>query len=195
MTAPARAGSASTRTAAQRPARGERNLERVPERSGSRGRTSAAERAYARRASRKQRLLGVMPVRLPKLGTKTPFVLMVMGLLAAGVLVTLFLSLSAVADSYKLEEAKNQVTELSSKVEQLRSEVAKQESPEVLSSKAKQLGMVPAPDPARIRQNPDGSVSVVGSAAPATTPPPPPSSSTPPPTTTTAAPPSPGGDH
>jgi outer membrane murein-binding lipoprotein Lpp len=196
MTAPARSGTPSTRTRGAAAPR-ERELERTPERgSAGRGRSTAAERAYARRASRRQRLLSVVPMRMPGLASKTPFVLLVMGLLAVGVLATLFLSLSAVSDSYKLETAKNDVTDLSSKVEQLKSDVAKMESPEVLYGHAKQLGMVPAPDPVRIRQNPDGSVTVVGSATAAT--PPPPATTAPPaspPASSTTTPPASGGGH
>lgn len=195
MTAPARSGTPSTRTRGAAAPR-ERELERDPERGGaSRGRSTAAERAYARRASRKQRLLRVVPTKMPGLASKTPFVLLVMGLLAAGVLATLFLSLSAVSDSYKLETAKNDVTDLSSKVEQLKSDVAKMESPEVLYDRAKQLGMVPAPDPVRVRQNPDGSVTVVGSATAAPQPPAPPPTTTAPPASSTTTPPASGGGH
>ncbi|MBV9844209.1 MAG: hypothetical protein JOZ47_03920 [Kutzneria sp.] len=172
MTAPARAGvasarthGASARTRGQARTSGDGGARRDPGRS----RSTAAERAYARRANRKQRLLRVAPTRTSRLAPKAPFVLLVMGLLVIGVLATLFLSLSAIADSYRLEDAKGQVTELSSKVERLKADVAKMESPDALMSKAKELGMVPAPDPARLRQNPDGSVTVIGtpSAAPA----------------------------
>ena len=111
----------------------------------------------------------------------TPFVLLVMGLLAAGVMATLFLSISAVADSYRLEDAQKKTADLTSRVEQLKADVAKGESPDVLYDEARKLGMVPAPDPARIKVNPDGSVSVTGSPVAATTTTTPPPTSTPPP--------------
>ncbi|GAA3435705.1 septum formation initiator [Kutzneria kofuensis] len=208
MSAPARVGAPTPRTRTTRRS-GERKIERDPAQTGTRatrGRTTAAQRAYARKANRKQRWLRLSPSGLPKLAPRTPFVLLVMALLAAGVLATLFLSISAVSDSYRLEDAKQKTTDLTSRVEQLKADVAKGESPEVLYDEARKLGMVPAPDPARIKVNPDGSVSVTGSAVPATTTTtPPPSSSAPPPssgqpansgtTSTTGQPPASGGGH
>jgi hypothetical protein len=204
VSAPAPVGAPTPRTRSPRTERklGERKLERGPELTSTRatrGRTTAAQRAYARKANRKRRWIGPMPARLPRLAPRTPFVLLlVMGLLATGVLVTLLLSLSAVADSYKLEDLRKRTTDLTSEVEQLKADVAKGQSPEVLYDQAKKLGMVPAPDPARIKVNPDGSVSVVGTPVLATTPPPP-SSTTPPPALSTAAatsqPPASGGGH
>lgn len=183
----------------------ERTIEREPAEPGSRatrGRTTAAQKAYARKANRKQRWLRLSPGGLPKLAPRTPFVLLVMGLLAAGVMATLFLSISAVSDSYRLEDAKKKTTDLTSRVEQLKADVAKGESPDVLYDEARKLGMVPAPDPGRIKVNPDGSVSVTGSPTPATTtttPPPSSSTTTPPPsgqtTSATSQPPASGGGH
>lgn len=208
MSAPAPVGAPSPRTdttrqgAARRQGRSsERKIERDPAAQpatrATRGRTTAAQRAYARKANRKQRWLRGG---LPKFAPRTPFVLLVMGLLAAGVMVTLFLSISAVSDSYRLEDAKKKTTDLTSRVEQLKADVAKGESPEVLYDQARKLGMVPAPDPGRIKVNPDGSVSVTGSPTPATTTPPPPSSTTsaPPPSpanSSTSQPPASGGGH
>lgn len=201
---PQEVGAPKTGSQAPRTARrsSERKIERDPEQPGTRatrGRTTAAQRAYARKASRKKRL------RLPaglKSASRTPFVLLVMALLAAGVLATLFLSISAVSDSYRLDDAKKKTTDLTSRVEQLKADVAKGESPEVLYDEARRLGMVPAPDPARIKVNQDGSVSVTGSAVAATTtttPPPSSSSSAPPPsgqsTSASSQPPASGGGH
>src|SRR6185437_14131275 len=120
----------------------------------------------------------------------------------------LFLSISAVSDSYRLEDAKKKTTDLTSRVEQLKADVAKGESPDVLYDEARKLGMVPAPDPGRIKVNPDGTVSVTGSPVPATTtttPPPSFSTTAPPPSTgqpansattsTTGQPPASGGGH
>jgi cell division protein FtsL len=192
-------GNPTSRTRATRRS-SERKIEREAEQPGTRatrGRTTAAQRAYARKASRKKRLR--LPVGL-KSASRTPFVLLVMALLAAGVMATLFLSISAVSDSYRLEDAKKKTTDLTSRVEQLKADVAKGESPEVLYDEARKLGMVPAPDPARIKVNPDGSISVTGSAVAATTtttPPPSSSTSTPPPsgqtTSTSGQPPASGG--
>ena len=207
MSAPAPVGAPSPNTTTRGKGRvSERKIERDPEQPGTRatrGRTTAAQRAYARKASRKQRWPWTKPAARLKVASRTPFVLLVMGLLAAGVLVTLFLSLSAVADSYRLEDAKKKTTDLTSRVEQLKADVAKGESPEVLYDQARKLGMVPAPDPGRLKVNPDGSVSLTGSptaATTTTTPPPSSSTSTPPPAnssanSSTSQPPASGGGH
>ena len=191
MSAPAPVGAPSPRTRANRKDAGrqgrgsERTIERESAEPGSRatrGRTTAAQKAYARKANRKQRWPQRMSSGL-RSASRTPFVLLVMGLLAAGVLATLFLSISAVSDSYRLEDAKKKTTDLTSRVEQLKADVAKGESPDVLYDEARKLGMVPAPDPGRIKVNPDGTVSVTGSPVPATT------TTTPPPSSSTTAPP------
>lgn len=210
MSAPAPVGaqtprnqSPDTPTTRRRARVSERKIERDPAQPGTRatrGRTTAAQRAYARKASRKQRWPWAKPAGGPRMASRTPFVLLVMGLLAAGVLVTLFLSLSAVADSYRLEDARKKTTDLTSRVEQLKADVAKGESPEVLYDQARKLGMVPAPDPGRLKMNPDGSVNLTGSpTAATTTTTPPPSSSTSTSSTgtssSTSQPPASGGGH
>ncbi|WP_329044733.1 hypothetical protein OG738_25915 [Amycolatopsis sp. NBC_01488] len=145
-------------------------------RRASRGRTSAAERAYARRAQRADLLKEREPrpkaepgqprpkvklkLRLPK--SRASFVLMMMALLAAGVATTLWLTTQAIADSYRLEQLRTTNSNLAETKEQLQREVAKAESPSSLAPAAQQLGMVPGGDPARIVVGPDGKTSLVG---------------------------------
>jgi hypothetical protein len=146
-------------------------------RRGSRGRTSAAERAYARRAQRADLLKDREPrpepktaepgapkarlkLRLPK--SRASFVLMMMALLAAGVATTLWLTTQAIADSYRLEQLRTANAHLAETKEQLQRDVAKAESPASLAPAAQQLGMVPGGDPARIIVGPDGKTSLVG---------------------------------
>ncbi|WP_410593934.1 hypothetical protein [Amycolatopsis sp. lyj-23] len=149
-------------------------------RRGSRGRTSAAERAYARRAQRadllKEREARPEPKPRPaeqaeppkfKLKSLLPksrasFVLMMMALLAAGVATTLWLTTQAIADSYRLEQLRTTNANLAEQKEQLQRDVAKAESPASLAPAAQQLGMVPGGDPARIVVGPDGKTSLVG---------------------------------
>jgi hypothetical protein len=138
-----------------------------------RGRTTAAERAYARRAQRAEEIRRVAET-LPKPEAKrtglsrfrprsrASFVLVMMGLLAIGVATTLWLSTQAIADSYKLEEIRQTNAGLAEHAEMLQREVTQQDSASALANKAKQLGMVPGGDPARIVVNPDGSTRVVG---------------------------------
>ncbi|WP_410675661.1 hypothetical protein [Amycolatopsis sp. cmx-4-68] len=148
-------------------------LEPAPRRA-SRGRTSAAERAYARRAQRADLLKEREPrpqpaaepgerkplLRLPK--SRASFVLLMMALLAAGVATTLWLTTQAIADSYRLEQLRTTNASLAETKEQLQREVAKAESPASLAPAAQQQGMVPGGDPARIVVGPDGKTTLVG---------------------------------
>lgn len=173
MTAPARVPGSGVR--GRSTAVPERGVESPPERTrstdpGARRRTGASQRAYERRAQRQNRLLRVVPERTPGSGPRTPFVLLVMGLLTAGIVGTLWLSTTATADSYRLEQVRQANKALSEREEQLRHQVAAQDSPGSLSEAARGLGMVPAGDPARLLVKPDGSVVVVAPAKPAVVP-------------------------
>jgi hypothetical protein len=182
MTAPARTrnrrGTGATRQRAQstagqpEPTQGATPPATAPRRNGRTGRTTAAERAYARRAQRAELLQREPSAAEPaKQKTKTrlrwpssraSFVLMMMGLLAAGVAATLWLSTQAIADSYRLEQLRGINAKQAEQAEQLQRQVTKEESASALAKKAKELGMVPGGDPARIVVNPDGSTTVVG---------------------------------
>lgn len=149
-------------------------------RRASRGRTSAAERAYARRAQRADLLKDREPRPAPKTKTepgapapklklklklpksRASFVLLMMALLAVGVATTLWLTTQAIADSYRLEQLRTTNASLAETKEQLQRDVAKAESPASLAPAAQQLGMVPGDDPARIVVGPDGKTSLVG---------------------------------
>lgn len=104
--------------------------------------------------------------------------MLVMGLLAAGVITTLWLSTQAIADSYRLDQAKKAATELAEQAEVLQREVAGLESASTLAEMARQMGMIPAGDPSRLIVGQDGKVSVVGEPKPVTPPVPPPATST-----------------
>jgi hypothetical protein len=200
MTAPARVGGPAgrTRTRAQprtQPARTqprERTTTGKPPAqpegtTGTRGRSSAAERAYARRAQRTGQTAAVAPVpqaeRRPGSASRATFVVSVMVLLVGGVVATLWFSTQATADAYRLEQAKNTTNQLQVQVGQLQQEVARQGSPQSLAQRARQLGMIPAPEAAHLVVGANGKVSVVGTPSVAQPPPPPPK-----PTTTAAKP-------
>ena len=188
MTAPARvAGPTRSRTRTPPPSR-EREPERAP---GTRGRSAAAERAYARRAQRTERATGVTPTvkteRRPGSASRATFVVLVMALLVGGVVATLWFATQATADAYRLEQAKKATSALSAQVAQLQQQVYKQDSAPALGDRARQLGMVPAGDPAHLVVGADGSVALVGTPSVARTPPPP-TTTAPPPSTTTAPP-------
>ncbi|MDQ3404980.1 MAG: hypothetical protein M3548_16595, partial [Actinomycetota bacterium] len=167
----------ATVVAPPKPARPERERAARP----GRPRTPAAERAYARRAQRD----GVGVVSRPAASTeeatggRASFVVLIIALLAVGVAATLWLTTQAVADSYRLEQAKKEATRLAEQAAELQREVTKQESAPALAQRAGALGMVPAGDPARIVVRSDGTVEVIGEAKPVPPPPPPPGIHTP----------------
>ncbi|GAA3568391.1 hypothetical protein GCM10022222_60480 [Amycolatopsis ultiminotia] len=152
----------------------------VSPRRATRGRTTAAERAYARRAQRADLLRQRAPkrpvaepeplaakqvrtrlkLRWPR--SRASFVLVMMGLLAVGVASTLWLTTQAIADSYRLEQLRTTNAGLAESKDRLERDVAKAQSPASLAPAAKQLGMVPAGDPARVVVGQDGKTRVVG---------------------------------
>jgi len=130
-----------------------------------RTRSAAAQRAYARRAHREGR-----PVERAtadghdedRAAGRASFVILIIALLAVGVAATLWLSTQAIADSYKLDHAKQQADELAERADQLQRDVTKAESASSLAERARGMGMVPAGDPARLVVKPNGRVVVVG---------------------------------
>jgi hypothetical protein len=200
MTAPARVGGSSSRgrssqsrkkaaaaaAAAASTEAPEKTPPEAPLRTERRPRTAAAERAYARRAQREGRTVEPVkrgPRQKPERGTasRASFVMLVMGLLAAGVVTTLWLSTQAIADSYRLDQVKKAATELGERAEVLQREVATAESASTLADLARKLGMVPSGDPTRLIVGADGKVAVVGDPKPVVTSPPSASVDVPPP--------------
>jgi len=143
---------------------------RTPNPDRTRTRSAASQRAYARKAQRQAVHTGARRTIAVR---RAPFVLLVMALLAGGLIVSLWLSTAAAADSYRLEQARLQARELSERSAQLRQEVASLQTAPELAKRARELGMVPTGEPARLVVQPDGTVLVVGTPAPATAPPPP----------------------
>ncbi|TNC22641.1 hypothetical protein [Amycolatopsis alkalitolerans] len=199
MTAPTRT---RRKPPAEIPSRtGTREATRTERRStrGVQQRSTAAERAYARRAQRADLLRQTEKeprpatrrarLRLPR--SRASFVLIVMMLLAAGVATTLLLSTQAIADSYRLEQIRQENSGLAEQSERLQEDVTKADTASSLAERATALGMVPGGDPAHLVQNPDGSVTVVGKPEKAVRPAPPP---TPPAPPSTSASPPPAGN-
>jgi hypothetical protein len=119
--------------------------------------------------------------------SRASFVVLIIVLLVVGVASTLWLSTQAIADSYRLEDAKQAANDLSERAEVLQREVTKMDSPSALAQRAKELGMVLPGDPARLVVQPDGTIVVVGEPKVAQAPAPPPVPAPP------AAPPADGG--
>ena len=149
--------------------------------SDQRGRSPAVARAYARRAQRTAPRHGCPD----RADARTPVVMLVMALLALALIATLWLSTAATADSYHLENARKTVRNLTERSEGLSRAVATLETAPELARRARELGMVPAGDPARLIVGSDGTVTLIGEPRRAVAPPPPP----PPPPPPSPAPP------
>lgn len=162
MTAPVRVRPAAPRraprTAPSRPAA----------RAGAARTTTAAQRAYQRKTERTQRFLHLVPegatASAPR---RVPFVALVIGLLAAGLVATLWLSTRSAEGSYQIGAVQETNQRLSDQAEALRRDVATASSPSALAQSAAALGMVPSGDVAHLVVATDGTVSVVGKPAPA----------------------------
>ncbi len=116
----------------------------------------------------------------PDPGSRTRIVVLIMVLMAAALVGTLWLSTAATAGSYRLQQATTEARTLTERSEQLSRQVAFLQTAPQLARRARELGMVPAEDPAKLVVRPDGTVEVVGEPTPATAPPPPPPPSPPP---------------
>lgn len=179
MTAPTRTRTPGTRarTGTRTPER-RRQQDLAPSRTTQRGsprtRSAAAERAYARRAQRVGRSVA-REAAVTRSGTasRASFVVLIISLLTVGVAATLYFSTQAIADSYRLENATQAANDLAERAEILQREVMRKESPSALAQRARELGMVPGGNPARIVVGPDGKARVVGKPAPARAPAPP----------------------
>jgi hypothetical protein len=116
---------------------------------------------------------------------RTPFVVLVVTLLAGGLISLLLLNSAVNSDSFKLDKLQDETTGYTDQQQQLQQEVDGYSAPDSLERRARELGMVPGGDPAFL--DPNGKVQ--GSPSPATAPPaPPPPPVTTPPTTTPATP-------
>lgn len=136
------------------------------------------------RAARLARLLPAGPSH----AARTPFVLLVVVLLAGGLITLLILNSSLNEGSFRLDDLRKRTTDLTDEEQELQREVNGYADPEALQRRAQKLGMVPGGDPAFL--GPDGSVRGVPEAA--STPPAPPSdpapTSSPTPSVTPSAP-------
>ncbi|WP_216897233.1 hypothetical protein [Nocardia alni] len=129
-------------------------------------RSGAAKRAYARRRNRVE---GGGPARPPAPGRassvvsgRIPFVVAIIVLLGCGLMGTLLLTTRAAEDSYQLSDARRVNQRLTDEQAELQRQVAAADSAPELASRARELGMIPAKDPARLLVAPDGTVTVVG---------------------------------
>ncbi|MFJ3910327.1 hypothetical protein [Streptomyces vinaceus] len=106
----------------------------------------------------------------------TPFVLLVVALLAGGLISLLLLNSALNQGSFQLSKLKKETTALTDEEQALQRDVDGYSAPDALQRRAHELGLVPGGSPVFI--GPDGKVT--GTAAVAEPPPPPPSPAAPP---------------
>lgn len=130
-------------------------------------RTDAARARPPRSAEPRLHLVPSPTLRPPK----APFVVLVVGLLSAGLVALLYLNTAIAENSFRMHDLQQRTAALNLQEQQLQREIDDLEAPGALAAKARKMGMVPAGNPAFI-QLPDGTI--LGVPAPAKSPPPPP---------------------
>ncbi|PRW64411.1 hypothetical protein [Actinopolyspora mortivallis] len=102
--------------------------------------------------------------------SRAPFVGTVMVVLVSGVVATLWLSIAAVSNSYRIQDSKERVQALTERKEDLLRSVSRMSSISEVQRRVEEMNMVPAPEPAHLVVEPDGSVRLVGHPRAATAP-------------------------
>lgn len=105
---------------------------------------------------------------------RIPFVVLVIGALATGLAITLWLSTDSAQRSYQLGNARALNDALAEQKEALERDVLESQSAPALADAARNLGMIPSRDSAHLIQDPGGNWVVVGQPKPAEGVPPPP---------------------
>lgn len=175
----------SVRTRVDAPRRGGKTAERrdVPRRVHEAGyvTSGAAKRAYARRRNRVGGgpVLPPLPPRRSVMSGRIPFVVAILVLLGCGLMCTLLLTTRSAEDSYQLGDARRINQQLSDEQAELQRQVAAADAAPELATRARELGMIPAKDPARLVVAPNGTVTVIGKETAQSGPPAPPLNTTP----------------
>jgi len=87
---------------------------------------------------------------------RTPFAVLVVALLSAGLLGLLMLNTALTEGSFDLGRLKKSTTELTDQQQTLQQQIDQQSAPDALERRARELGMVPGGDPAFLQD--DGKV-------------------------------------
>jgi hypothetical protein len=124
-------------------------------RHGTEGSAALAERVIEPVAAKRPRLRLAPPI--PVAAPRTPFVLLIVLIVVAGVVGILVLNTKINQDSFVLENLRKEQNALDQREQQLNQVIAEAESPNSLAAAAKMLGLVPADAPAYIRL-PDGKI-------------------------------------
>ena len=118
--------------------------------------------------------LAAVDLRPQTLLARVPFVVLIIGSLAIGLAITLWLSTDAAQRSYQLGGARELNDALTQQKEALERDVLEAQSAPALADAARDLGMIPSKDTAHLVQDPVGNWVVVGEPKPAEGVPPPP---------------------
>ena len=128
----------------------------------------------------------------PKRAARTPFALLVGGLILGGMCALLALNTASAANELARHDLATKDADIAAQVQQLRIDIQASAAPGNLAAAAAALGMVPAGNPAFLSVGPDGKVRVLGVPTPATVPvvvaPPKPTPTSPTPTHTAVKP-------
>jgi cell division protein FtsB len=107
----------------------------------------------------------------PHRAPRTPFILLILGLLGFGLVGLLLLNTATASGSFREQALQQQNSDLTLKQQELQRAVGALDTPQALASAAAKLGMVPGGDPAFLVHQPDGQWKVMGNPTPATAPP------------------------
>ena len=118
--------------------------------------------------------LATVDLRPQTLLARVPFVVLIIGSLAIGLAITLWLSTDAAQRSYQLGNARELNAALAQQKEALERDVLEAQSAPALADSARDLGMIPSKDTAHLVQDPAGNWVVIGQPKPAEGVPPPP---------------------
>ncbi len=96
-----------------------------------------------------------------------PFIVLVLALVIVGTIGLLVLNTIIAADSFRAEQLVQRNAELAVAEQELQRQVTEGLSPEALAEAARELGMIPAGQPAFVIVGPDGSIVIQGTPVPA----------------------------
>jgi hypothetical protein len=147
----------------------------------ARAKARKAKAPKAVRTPLRERLLArltTVDLRPQTLLARVPFVVLIIGSLAIGLAITLWLSTDAAQRSYQLGNARELNAALAQQKEALERDVLEAQSAPALADSARDLGMIPSKDTAHLVQDPAGNWVVIGQPKPAEGVPPPPLNTT-----------------
>lgn len=129
---------------------------------GNGGRTTAADKAYRRRARRVERGFDAASLVPTRVARRIPFIALLIGMCVAGLALALWLNTSSTSRSYEVTAARAVNQDLRNQKASLEQIVEAGNAAPALAAKAAELGMVQGRDIARLIVAPDGTVWLEG---------------------------------